>query len=83
MAADPAPLTDNDRYRLSWDAATERFYDSAYTGSRLTSQKLTDVFLSKVHKRIASWDIFRYVSSSSYDMYPPPPHMTCILLLLI
>ncbi len=22
MAADPAPLTDNDRYRLSWDAAT-------------------------------------------------------------
>eukprot|EP00277_Geminigera_cryophila_P002485 CAMPEP_0179412056 /NCGR_PEP_ID=MMETSP0799-20121207/4244_1 /TAXON_ID=46947 /ORGANISM="Geminigera cryophila, Strain CCMP2564" /LENGTH=92 /DNA_ID=CAMNT_0021184201 /DNA_START=191 /DNA_END=469 /DNA_ORIENTATION=+ len=28
MAADPAPLTDNDRYRLSWEAATERFYDS-------------------------------------------------------
>jgi len=58
MAADPAPLTDNDRYRLSWDAATERFYDSAYTGSRLTSQKFSDVVLSKIHKRIASWDIF-------------------------
>ena len=38
MAADPAPLTDNDRYRLSWEAATERFYDAAYTGSRKTQQ---------------------------------------------
>ncbi len=28
--ADPAPLTDEDRYRLSWESATERFYDAAY-----------------------------------------------------
>eukprot|EP00277_Geminigera_cryophila_P046392 CAMPEP_0173066716 /NCGR_PEP_ID=MMETSP1102-20130122/6372_1 /TAXON_ID=49646 /ORGANISM="Geminigera sp., Strain Caron Lab Isolate" /LENGTH=111 /DNA_ID=CAMNT_0013934217 /DNA_START=203 /DNA_END=538 /DNA_ORIENTATION=+ len=58
MAADPAPLTDNDRYRLSWEAATERFYDSAYTGSRKTHQKLPDVLLGRIHGRLAKWEIF-------------------------
>jgi hypothetical protein len=35
---------------------------------------------SEPHNRICltTWS----ASSSSYDMYPPPPHMTCILLLI-
>ena len=57
MAADPAPLTDNDRYRLSWEAATERFYDAAYTGSRKTQPSITDIALARLHRHVAGWDI--------------------------
>ena len=57
MAADPAPLTDNDRYRLSWEVETERFYDAAYTGSRKRQPSITDIALARLHRHVAGWDI--------------------------
>ena len=33
LSTDPTPLTSRDRYRLSWEAATERFLDAAELGA--------------------------------------------------
>jgi digalactosyldiacylglycerol synthase len=33
LSTDPAPLTSKDRYRLSWEAATDRFLDAAELGA--------------------------------------------------
>ena len=33
LSTDPAPLTSRDRYRLSWEAATDRFLDAAELGA--------------------------------------------------
>jgi len=59
LAADPAPLTDNDRYRLSWEAATERLYDSVYSGSRRKRKHAVDRILADVHCKLASWRLLR------------------------
>ena len=37
LTSDPTPLTARDRYRLSWEAATDRFLDAASLGAEQTS----------------------------------------------
>lgn len=53
LANEPRPLTEEDAFRLSWEAATERFYDSSYIpcspkGSRVDSA------LALTHKTICA-----------------------------
>jgi len=59
IATDPVPLSDDDRYRLSWESATERFYDCSYTPSHRHQQAPVDKALSKMHNRLAAWSLLR------------------------
>jgi len=59
IASDPVPLSEDDRYRLSWEAATERFYDGSYTSSHKHRQSRVDRLLAKAHNHMASWPVLR------------------------
>lgn len=48
MANEPAPLSERDLHRLSWEAATERFYDASLLGGEPVSENASDV---RVHSR--------------------------------
>lgn len=65
IATDPVPLSDDDRYRLSWESATERFYDCSYTPSHRHQQAPVDKALSKMHNRLAAWSFLRETGPGS------------------
>jgi digalactosyldiacylglycerol synthase len=70
---DPAPLTAEQRYALSWEAATERFIRaSAMTYDMyLKSNKFSDKFSLWVHDTISSGthgDLIRGISGEYYQI---------------
>ena len=53
LANEPKPLTDEDAFRLSWEAATERLYDASYIPSPLKGSRV-DSALALTHKTICA-----------------------------
>lgn len=53
LANEPKPLTDEDAFRLSWEAATERLYDASYIPLALKGRRV-DSALALTHKTICA-----------------------------
>lgn len=54
LANEPRPLSEHDAYRLSWVAATDRFYDAALVRDSITSAAAVDSALALTHKTICA-----------------------------
>lgn len=53
LANEPQPLSDQDAYRLSWDAATQRFYDASYIPAPPGTGRV-DSALALTHKTLCA-----------------------------
>ncbi|GAB0498360.1 hypothetical protein MMPV_009703 [Pyropia vietnamensis] len=54
MARQPAPLSADEQYRLSWEAATQRFYTASLVPPEKATQSRVDSALAVTHKTICS-----------------------------
>lgn len=54
LARQPAPLSADEQYRLSWEAATQRFYTAALVPPEKATQSRVDSALAVTHKTICS-----------------------------
>lgn len=57
---DPSPLSNDQRYLLSWEAATERLIDASMIskGNKLQSQEIGDKFLAWALEKVSQFIYF-------------------------
>lgn len=79
LSTDPTPLSTNDRYRLSWEAATERFLDAAALGEEQhrgpgtsAGDRLAERVVGALHRSAASVEPMRVAAGAGPNTLRPP-----------
>ena len=76
LTSDPAPLSPQDSYRLSWEAATDRFLDAAELTPREANPTLGDKakekFAHAMHSAMTSVEPIRRATGAGANTLVPP-----------
>ena len=79
LSTDPRPLSRRDHYRLSWEAATDRFLDAAELGEEQRNgpgtgrgDRMAEVMAHALHKGLASVEPVRVAAGAGPGTLRPP-----------
>ena len=79
LGSDPAPLSRRDRYRLSWEAATDRFLDAAELGEEQTrgagsarTDRVAEGIAHALHSSMAGTEALRVAAGAGAGTLRPP-----------
>jgi digalactosyldiacylglycerol synthase len=82
LSTDPTPLSSRDRYRLSWEAATDRFLDAAELGEEQVSGpgtsrtgKAGETLVHALHSNMLRREKFRRAAGAGANTMTPPERL--------